>query len=199
MAQSERERWNAKYREGEHGRTEPSAAVTELSRWLPASGRALDVAGGTGAHARWLARAGLEVTLADVSEVGLALAVERAVLDGVDLRVAQVDLEHDPLPPGPWDLVLCSNYLQRSLVPLIAAALRPGGRLLWVHPITSNLQRHAMPSARFLLEPGEAERLVGEAGLDVRWSEEGWVGQGPTARCLARVVAERPAPGQTPG
>lgn len=192
MAQSDRERWNAKYREGEHGRIEPSAAVTELSRWRPASGRALDVAGGTGAHARWLARAGLEVTLADVSEVGLALAVERAVLDGVDLRVAQVDLEHDPLPPGPWDLVLCSNYLQRSLVPAIAAALRPGGRLWWVHPTTTNLERHARPGPRFLLEPGEASRLVQDAGLRVRWSEEAWVGRGESARHLARVVAEQP-------
>lgn len=192
MADDDRERWNAKYRGGDHLRTTPSAGLVELVEHLPSTGRALDVAGGAGANAVWLAARGLDVTVVDVSEVALARAVEAAALAGVDLRVAQADLERDPLPPGPWALVLCSHYLQRDLLPAIAEALQPGGCLVWIHPTTANLERHARPSRRFLLEPGEALRLVEAAGLQPSWSQEAWVGQGDDARALARVVARRP-------
>lgn len=85
--------------------------------------------------------------------------------------------------------MLCSCYLQRELVPRMAEVLAIDGRLVWIHPITTNLERHGSPSARFLLQPGEARALVEAAGLRVLWYDEGWVGQGSSARCLARVVA----------
>ena len=191
MAEADRERWNGKYRAGSHGPVAPSVALTELERWVPSSGRALDVAGGTGGNAIWLAQRGLEVTVVDISEVGLARAVEAGVRAGVDLRVAQLDLEEAPLPEGPFALVLCSHYLQRDLIPRLARVLAPGGVLLWLHPTVTNLERHAKPGRRFLLELGEAERLAAAAGLGVVWSEESWVGQGEGARHLARVVARR--------
>jgi len=171
MSDEERERWDRKYREAGAGTGEPSAALVELARWLPEKGRALDVAGGAGANAAWLARRGLEVTLVDVSEVGLRLAAAHAEGSGVALTRVRADLERDPLPPGPWALVLCCCYLQRGLVPRIAEGLEPGGRLVWIHPTVENLERHESPGPRFLLQPGEAARLGVAAGLRVRWSE----------------------------
>lgn len=194
MAEDDRERWNRKYQHGKTG--EPSAALVELSQWLPVQGRALDVAGGAGANAVWLARRGLAVTIVDVSEVGLALARAHAAREGVALATVRTDLEVEPLPAGPWALVVCCCYLQRDLIPRLVAALEPGGRLVWIHPTVTNLERHASPGARFLLQPGEAAALVEAAGpVRVCWSEEAWVGTGEAARCLARVVAERGAAG----
>lgn len=190
MAEEDRERWNRKHGAAGPGFGRVSAALTELSQWLPTVGAALDVAGGAGASAVWLAQRGLSVTMVDVSDVGLARATEHARHRGVVLQVEPRDLECEPLPPGPWDLVLCSFYLQRALVPCMAATLAPGGRLVWIHPTTTNLERHASPSARFLLDPGEARVLVEAAGLEVRWYEEAWVGEGDAARHLARVVAQ---------
>lgn len=189
MAQEDRERWNARHRAAEGHAGEPSVALVELAAWLPTKGRALDVAAGAGANAVWLARRGLDVTVVDVSEVGLSRAMAHARGSGVALRVERMDLEAEPLPRGPWALVLCSCYLQRELVPRMAEVLAIDGRLVWIHPITTNLERHGSPSARFLLQPGEARALVEAAGLRVLWYDEGWVGQGSSARCLARVVA----------
>jgi tellurite methyltransferase len=193
VADEDRERWNRKYREADAGKREPSAALVELAQWLPERGRALDVAGGSGANAVWLARQGLEVTIVDVSEVGLGLAEAHARRSGVTLAIERADLEAEPLPAGPWALVLCCFYLQRELVPRIVDGLEPGGRLVWIHPTVTNLERHASPGPRFLLQPGEAARAVEAAGLQVRWAEEAWVGTGEAARHLARVVAERRA------
>src|SRR4051794_36714579 len=68
-----------------HGRLEFARTVELLQRVLPAPpARVLDVGGGTGIHARWLAEAGYEVTLVDL----LAEHVEQAALiDGVDASV----------------------------------------------------------------------------------------------------------------
>lgn len=191
MADEDRERWDRKYQEAGAGTGAPSAALVELARWLPARGRALDVAGGAGANAVWLSQRGLDVTIVDVSEVGLELAQAHARRAGVGLATVQADLEVEPLPAGAWALVLCCCYLQRELIPRLAAALEPGGRLLWIHPTVTNLERHASPGLRFLLQPGEAASWVAAAGLRVCWSEESWVGPGEASRFLARVVAER--------
>jgi len=191
MAQEDRERWDARYRGSGHASGVPMAALVELSRWLPDRGRALDVAGGAGVNAVWLARRGLEVTVADISAVGLERAAQRAEAQGVELIAVEVDLEEESLPAGPWALVLCCNYLQRDLLERAAPELGEGGRVVWVHPTVVNLERHERPGRRFLLEPGEARTLAEAAGLRVRWAEESWVGEGAEARHLSRLVAER--------
>jgi hypothetical protein len=50
-----------------------------------------------------------------------------------------------------------------------------------------NLERHAKPSARFLLETNELLGLV--APLEVEVFREGWLDD----RCVARVLASKPA------
>src|SRR5687767_3623974 len=59
MSNTERTKWNARYAEQGASR-EPSRLVTELADRLPRSGRALDIAGGGGRHAVWLAARGLD-------------------------------------------------------------------------------------------------------------------------------------------
>jgi ubiquinone/menaquinone biosynthesis C-methylase UbiE len=56
--------------------------LTGLDDLLPRRGRALDVAGGTGRHALWLARRGLDTTLADVPQVALEKAAAAASEEG---------------------------------------------------------------------------------------------------------------------
>jgi hypothetical protein len=69
MAEADRRRWDARYREHEPGLRQPSGSLVALADLLPHAGRALDVAGGTGRHALFLAQRGLDVTLADISGV----------------------------------------------------------------------------------------------------------------------------------
>jgi tellurite methyltransferase len=191
VSQDDRDRWNARWAERALDRSavlEPSAWLLSLDAALPRRGRALDVAGGTGRHAVWLARRGLDVTLIDISDHGLAMAAGAARDAGVSIHAIEMDLENAPLPAGPWDLVVIVHYLQRSLFPAIAAALAPGGLLLFCHQTRRNLERHAQPGPRFLLDEGEAVALVTGAGLELVSFAEDWQDEG---RHEARVIARR--------
>ncbi len=181
MADADRERWDARWRERGEALAAPEPWLVGLD--LPRAGRALDVAGGSGRHALYLAARGLDVTLCDVSPVALATGEAHARRAGLPLATRAVDLEQAPLPPGPWDLIVVFHYLQRELFSSFPAALAAGGMLVVCHPTRRNLERHAHPSARFLLEEGELQRLV--VGLELRSAEEGWLESG---RHEARVV-----------
>lgn len=185
MSAADREKWNARYRDGEPLRA-PSKVLLALEALLPRSGRALDVAGGAGRHAIWLSQRGLHVTLADVADEALALARAEAARVGVALETRAIDLEAEPFPAGPWDLVLSFHYLHRPLFPAFAAALAAFGTLVVVQPTRANLARHPRPGSAFVLEEGELPGLV--RGLEVVRYDEGWLEEG---RHEARVVARR--------
>jgi SAM-dependent methyltransferase len=183
---SDRERWNARYAE-DAAIPAPSPFVESLAPILPARGRALDLGGGSGRHALWLARRGLEVTLADVSDVALARAAAAARGEALSLAALRVDLEAEPIPPGPWDVVVCTYFLHRPLFAAIPSALAPGGLAAVSHATRRNLERHARPGPAHLLDEGELPRLL--PGLEVLRYEEGWLEGG---RHEARLVARRP-------
>jgi SAM-dependent methyltransferase len=187
MSAGDRDRWNTRYRE-EEAAPAASPFLAELDALLPRRGRALDAAGGSGRNALWLARRGLDVTLADVSDVALARAAQAARSEALRLTTVQVDLETSPPPAGPWDLVLCMYFLHRPLFAWAAASLAPAGLLVFAHATRSNLLRHARPGPDHVLEDGELPSLV--RGLEIVRLEEGWLAEG---RHEARVVARRPA------
>ncbi len=168
----DRQKWDAKYSAPAEVPREPSAVLRSLEALLPTCGRALDVAGGAGRNAIWLAQRGLEVTIADVSPQGLALANERARDAGVSITPFCTDLEDAPFPAGPWDLILCVCYLWRSLYAVYPEVLSPGGLLVIIQPTKKNLERHPKPPAGFLLNDGELPSLM--SGLEIVHYQEGW-------------------------
>lgn len=193
MSEEDRARWNARYRELSDPEPVPSPFLVGLEGQLPRRGNAIDVAGGVGGNALWMASRGLDVTLADVSEVALMAAETAAIRAGLPLQTVCKDLEADPFPPGPWDLIVCVYYLWRPIFEAFTQALAPSGQLVVCHPTRSNLQRHERPGPRFLLEDGELPRLV--RGLELETYSEGWTSEG---RHEARIVARRP-PGSPEG
>jgi len=189
----DRARWNAKYRATDHVPAQPSAVLVELAEHLPSTGRALDLAGGAGAESVWLAQRGLDVTLADVSDAALELARTRAESRGVALETLRLDLPADGPPPGPWDLVVCLNYFEPAVWP--ALQLAPGCTVVWIHPTVTNLQRHAKPSRRFLLQPGQAAGIVdARPDLHITLQREAWIGDRHLSVIVGRGVGEAPKP-----
>src|SRR5262249_12846260 len=148
------------------------------------AGRALDVAGGAGRHALWLAQRGLDVTLADISPVALDIACAHA--GNLSLRSHLFDADVEPLPAGPWDLLVCLHFFDRRLYRTFAGLLAPGGMLVVVHPTIVNLKRHPSPAAPHLLGPGELPTFA--SGLMILLADEGWT---PEGRHEARLVARR--------
>src|SRR5208337_2023364 len=136
MDENARIEWDRRYREGSHHSLTPdpflvSAYEDFIAPCFPHPGRALDLAGGVGRHALYLAERGWDVTLLDISERGLAQARRHAEERGLRITTKQQDLTESHLPISAFDLVLVFFYLERPLFPQIAAALRTGGILLY--------------------------------------------------------------------
>lgn len=176
MSLFDQQKWDAKYAAGVEIPLEPSVGLLALDELLPRSGRALDVAGGAGRHAIWLANRGLDMTIADVSAKGLELAAARAKEQGVSITPLRTDLQDGPFPVGPWDLILSVCYLWRPLYAVFPQVLSLGGLLVVIQPTMSNLQRHPKPPADFLLKDGELPELV--RGLEIVYYQEGWQADG---------------------
>ncbi len=188
MEETDAERWDRKYTARGPRSGGPAPFLLEVADELPRRGAGLDLAGGAGRNALWLARRGLQVTLCDVSRVALALAASEAEAQGLALVTDRRDLEVDPPPQGPWELILVHDYLNRDLFARFPDLLASEGLLVYVQPTKRNLERHTHPSARFLLEEGELGRLA--RSLDVLRLEEGWTSSG---RHEARLLARKPS------
>ena len=196
MSAEDRLKWEQRYSAVGFEIAPPSLVLRRLQSFFPPVDpaapppTALDVAGGPGRHALWLAGLGYRVTLIDIAEAGLRIAGERAARHGVQLQTVQLDLDHAPLPPGPWDLILCTMFLDRSLFERAAAALAPHGTLVYLQPTRTNLTRHDKPPEGFLLEDGELSGLVTAAGLHIVHYEEGWLEDGRHDACVVARLSD---------
>jgi 2-polyprenyl-3-methyl-5-hydroxy-6-metoxy-1,4-benzoquinol methylase len=180
--------WERRYRAEGRRATEPSRFVVDAVTSLDVvPGAAVDVAGGIGRHAVWLAGLGWRVTLVDGSPSALAMAVEDAAAAGVELTTIQMNLTGGALPSGPWDLVLVHHYLNHALMASVDQVMAPGGHLLWAQPTVLSKQLRPGPGYRLAL--GEAETML-PAGLEVVSLVEGET----EGRHEAMVVARRPGP-----
>lgn len=187
MSDFDRQKWDARYQQPSAAPRDPESFLLALDELLPRTGRALDVAGGAGRNAIWLVHRGLDVTLLDISTVGLEHAAASAAAEGLSISTIAADLDNDPLPAGPWNLVVCCHFLWRPLYAQAADLLAPAGILVVVQPTRKNLERHASPSERFLLADGELPTLV--RGLDIVHYDEAWQASGRhEARLAARVL-----------
>jgi len=182
VTDSAREHWNQRYIEG--WSSEPSEFLESVSDVLPSSGRALDIAGGNGRNAVWLATRGLEVTVVDVSDAALAIAKSAAEARGLTLDLVNTDLERSVFPAGPWSVIICFHYLQRDLFPQVVGALALGGVLVCEIATVRNLERNPRPPRAHVLDEGELPRLVD--GLTVARYEEAWFADHHEARIVAR-------------
>lgn len=151
--------WEDRYRQpGYWCGTEPIEFLREHLAELP-RGAALDLAMGEGRNALFLARHGFAVTGVEKSPTAIAKAQARAREEGLNLTTIEADLEKSPLPAGPFDVVLCFYYLQRSLWPVLAGVLRPGGALLVETCTIEQLQFSTGPrNPEHLLQPNELYR-----------------------------------------
>jgi tellurite methyltransferase len=191
-----RVRWNARHAARIADPTTsdaPSSLLTARVHLLPATGRALDVAGGIGRDAVWLAGRGLDVTLVDVSDAACAEATRRAVEVGVALDVERRELGTDPLPAGPFDVIVVHHWLDRDVWRELPAHLGVGGVLLARQPTVSNLERHDRPPRRFLLDDGEVTALADQlaaprdgASFTVVETSEGWTDGRHEAQLVVR-------------
>ena len=162
--QTDRRRWDDRYREGAYTRRPwPSAILSELADQgilPPARGaRALDVACGAGRNSLYLAQLGYRVDAMDVSPVALARAADTAISRGVRVNWQCRDLVAQPplLVKGQYAVITLIRFMLPEYARLLVPALAPGGLLIveehlqW--PYSSALA--GPQSERFRVAPGD--------------------------------------------
>jgi DNA/RNA-binding domain of Phe-tRNA-synthetase-like protein len=154
------------------------------------SGRALDLACGSGRAAVYLALLGWSVTAIDILPEALEMAQALARRWGVGIRAVQADLEESaPVREGIWELVTVFRFLSRTLLAWIREAVRPGGLLLYETFTVRQAPERRPRDRRFLLEPGELRRAFAP------WEELEYAeGTDEAGDALALLVARRPRP-----
>jgi len=195
--------WDAKHRLAAAGApAKPVSIVRELLPLLP-HGPALDLACGTGRHTLLLAERKQHVIGLDWSGAALDILESRARAENISVKrvvsfertgrralqgveLFQADLEQVELPEQAFDLILCFQYLQRSLFPQMARALRPGGVLLFETFTRAQLEFDGGPrNPSHLLETGELREAF--PALRALFYRELRAGQG-----IASLLAQKP-------
>jgi len=162
----------------------PNAFVVEEVEALMARspgdgpGRALDLAGGEGRNALWLAEQGWDAELVEFSEVALEKAAVIAERRGVTLRTTLADMTAAP-DLDPADLVLVC-YLQLAPEPLAralahaASLVAPGGTLLVIAHERDNLEHGygGPPDPTFLPSVADVTAAIDGHGLTVDRAEQ---------------------------
>jgi SAM-dependent methyltransferase len=151
-------------------------------RWAPLveRGPVLDVASGSGRHARVFAGRGLEV-----------VAVDRDPQPVPGVRLVKADLEDGrpwPFAGQRFAAVVVTNYLHRAIFADIADGLEPGGILIYETFMVGNEKFGKPSNPAFLLRP--AELLQAFAGLTVVAFEQGIV-ERPRPAAIQRLCARR--------
>jgi len=195
--------WDEKYRLAAAANpAEPASIVRELLPLLP-RGPALDIACGTGRHSLLLAARRQHVTAVDWSGTGLDLLEARARTEGIPIRrisraehivkhlhggidLVQADLGQLELPENSFGLILCIQYLQRSLFSRLQRALRAGGVLLFETFTQAQLEFDGGPrNPEYLLKSRELRNAF--PVLRVLFYRELRAGQG-----IASLMAQKP-------
>jgi 2-polyprenyl-3-methyl-5-hydroxy-6-metoxy-1,4-benzoquinol methylase len=136
-------------------RHRPAQFLVENIDLLP-RGRALDIAMGNGRNAIYLAKMGFEVEGVDTSLEAVEEALERAQEEGVSIKTRVEDLEKIPyIEEETYDLVICFNYLQRSLMPQIKNWVKFGGMLVYETFIVDQVQFGKPQNPDYLLRHNE--------------------------------------------
>ncbi|NMM29341.1 MAG: class I SAM-dependent methyltransferase [Glaciimonas sp.] len=176
----------------------PSAWVQRFTALIP-PGPVLDLACGSGRHARLLAALGHPVLAADRDSAALASAAGQGVV------TMQVDLEADaaawPFEAGHFAAIIVTNYLHRPLFPHILDSLANGGLLIYETFSTGNALYGKPSNPNFLLSRGELLEVLRQhpsVTMYVLAFEEGYT-ETPKPAMVQRICAIKNAAGLAPG
>ena len=155
MSLKDKDKWDSKYKADEYitGK-EPSYWLQANVSLLTKKGKALDIAGGEGRNSVFVASKGYDVTCLDISENGLRKAQALAQEKNTKIKTLLADLDSSHLKENEYALVLCFNFLDRSLFSGIRKTLKPGG-LLFYETFTLDYLKYSSFKKEWVLEANE--------------------------------------------
>ena len=147
--------------------------VERFAGLVPEGQSVLDVACGHGRHVRFFRARGHRVVAVDVDVSGL-----EDLTGDAGVEIVQADLEREPWPFEGRDFggVVVTNYLHRPLLPLLIAAVAPGGVLIYETFSRGNELVGPASKSGF---PARSRRAAPGAGAPAcRWSPTSRAGSG---------------------
>lgn len=166
-----------------------SSWVRRFAPLVP-GGEVLDLACGSGRHARLFAALGHPVLALDRDPAALAAAA------GPGITTMAYDLEAEgaawPFEPGRFAGIVVTNYLHRPLLPHLMAALAPDGLLVYETFAIGNETFGKPSNPAFLLRRGELLDHARAGALQVLAFEDGFI-QSPRPAMVQRLCAAGPA------
>jgi SAM-dependent methyltransferase len=173
QSNDQRARWDIKYEQGLPSLTEPDPFfISAYERFVNPSkpGAALDLAGGLGRHALWLASRNWQVRVVDVSDVAIGKLSQAALALNVKLELLVGDAAEFRFEPAHFDLIVLFYHLDRTLFPRIVSALKPGGLLICKMSLRWDSDKSSTTANTNPLHRNELPSLVPE--LDVLHHQE---------------------------
>ena len=165
---------------------EPAQFLVENVELLP-KGRVLDVAMGNGRNSRYLARLGFNVEGVDISTEAVSTALRLAQKTDVNINARVVDLEKYCIGKEAYEVIICFNYLQRSLIPQIKVGLVKGGMVVYETFIVDQAQFGKPKNSDYLLRHNELLYMFSDFRC-LRYREG--IFKGP--RAIASIIAQKP-------
>jgi SAM-dependent methyltransferase len=164
----------------------PSAWLLRFAPLIAPGGTVLDLACGSGRHARYLAGLGHSVEAVDRDQRALASLAE---VPGI--TTCQADLEGGPWPyfNRVFDGVVVTNFLFRPLLPHLLAAVAEDGVLIYETFMAGNEAFGPPTNGAYLLRSGELLEVV-RRRLTVIAFEQGEV-ETPRRAMVQRLCAGR--------
>ena len=166
MSNSDRTRWNKKYK-NISAPVKPLDIVVDNIH-IAKGKRALDIACGMGRNSKYLASQGFEVDAIDISSV----AIEN-LQNIANIHPQEVDLDSYILPKDEYDFIISTYYLNRDLFPQMIDALRDEGVLVFETFVAHIDNQKAPSNPLFLLKQGELEEYFASR-LNIIKSDEFW-------------------------
>lgn len=192
MTESDRVRWNDRYKTGAYvARSHPTALLEVNLNQLP-RGRALDIACGRGRNAYFLAEQGYQVIGLDISDI----AIDSCRSDPrctQDTEFGAWDCDSNlPEKIGRFDLIVVIRYVNIALFKLLHTYLNPGGAILVEeHLRVDNPQNFSGPnSPHYRVPPGLLRKLF--SNLEPVYEFEGMVDDpGGERSMLSQIIATK--------
>lgn len=157
MAQEDKIKWNKKYKE-KHSLLKDRPASKKLDTIIQniQKGNALDIACGAGRNSIFLAIKGFNVDAVDISEVALEHLNN---LDIKNINAILVDLDHYIPSKEFYDIVVMTNFLDRSLIPKLVDALKTNGYMLIETYMNDPINEKENSNPNFLLQKDELKEF----------------------------------------
>jgi SAM-dependent methyltransferase len=170
---------------------DPSPWIVRFASLVPRGARVLDVASGSGRHARLFVSRGATVLALDRDSAALG---QMSNVAGVETLVADLEQGAWPLAGRTFDAIVVANYLHRPVLSHLRRALAPDGVLLYETFAMGN-EAHGRPAnPDFLLCRDELLSLASlPPALTVVAFEQGLVDRKERKAVVQRIAAVGPA------